>query len=492
MTRRRDKKGRDAKRGSPKPAKPTAETVVEQEIDQDTDQASAEASEQASDQNTDQASDQDSAEASDQASDQDTDQASAEASDQDTDQASDQDSAEASDQDTDQAPDQASDQDTDQASDQDTDQASDQDSDQHPDQPFDPDTDQGEERVVSVDAIEAILGGDHTASSVGLRSPLGDDDDEIEITPRDRPGIEKAPPLPTGEAHLKGILESLLFVTDKPLPPNRLAKIARASTKEVTRLLDVLTDEYRGRGIELVEVAGGYQFRSSAENAPFVRELVARKPVRLTRAQIETLSILAYRQPITRPEVDEVRGVDSGSALKVLLEKGLIRIIGRKEEPGRPLLYGTTPHFLEFFGLPSLSELPTLREYTELSDDSRELFQRRTGEAIDQIGDLGVDSRHYSDEEVEAEEAEHARRIHGGDDASGESEPPDEGPAEPDAQGELQLDGTDSDVPPASDASEEEVERVVGDDEDDDEDEDDEDDDEDDEDDEDEDEDDEE
>jgi segregation and condensation protein B len=224
-------------------------------------------------------------------------------------------------------------------------------------------------------------------SSVGLIA--GGDDDEVEIAPRERPGLEKAPPLPTGEAHLKGILESLLFVTDKPLPPNRLAKIARASTKEVQRLLDVLTEQYRGRGIELVEVAGGYQFRSSAENAPFVRELVARKPVRLTRAQIETLSILAYRQPITRPEVDEVRGVDSGSALKVLLEKGLVRIIGRKEEPGRPLLYGTTAHFLEFFGLPSLAELPTLREYSELSDESRALFQRRTGEAIDQIGELG-------------------------------------------------------------------------------------------------------
>ncbi len=239
----------------------------------------------------------------------------------------------------------------------------------------------------------------------------GDDDEELEMAPRGRPGIEKAPPIPTGEAHLQGILESLLFVTDKPLPANRLAKIARASTKEVQRLLDVLTEEYRGRGLELVEVAGGYQFRSSAENAPFVRELVARKPVRLTRAQIETLSILAYRQPITRPEVDEVRGVDSGSALKVLLDKGLVRIIGRKEEPGRPLLYGTTPYFLEFFGLPSLSELPTLREYSELSDESRALFQRRTGEAIDQIGELGVEARHYSEDEVEAAEAEAARRA---------------------------------------------------------------------------------
>ncbi|MFN9812595.1 MAG: SMC-Scp complex subunit ScpB, partial [Deltaproteobacteria bacterium] len=206
---------------------------------------------------------------------------------------------------------------------------------------------EGEEALEAQAALEAEaavpVDPDRQVSEVGF--VLGDDD-EIELAPRARPGLEKAPPLPTGEAHLKGILESLLFVTDKPLPPNRLAKIARASTKEVQRLLDVLTEEYRGRGLELVEVAGGYQFRSSAENAPFVRELVARKPVRLTRAQIETLSILAYRQPITRPEIDEVRGVDSGSALKVLLEKTLVRIIGRKEEPGRPLLYGTTAHVL--------------------------------------------------------------------------------------------------------------------------------------------------
>jgi segregation and condensation protein B len=105
--------------------------------------------------------------------------------------------------------------------------------------------------------------------------------------------------------------------------------------------------------------------------------------VRLTRAQLETLAITAYRQPVTRPVLDDIRGVDSGSALKVLLDRGLIKILGRKEEPGRPLLYGTTPYFLEFFGLKGLGDLPTLREFSELSEESRELFERRIGEPFD-------------------------------------------------------------------------------------------------------------
>jgi segregation and condensation protein B len=95
---------------------------------------------------------------------------------------------------------------------------------------------------------------------------------------------------------------------------------------------------------------------------------------------VETLAIVAYRQPITRPEVDEVRGVDSGSALKVLLERGLVRTIGRREEPGRPLLYGTTSHFLEFFGLRNLRDLPMLREYTELSPESEATLTETLGD----------------------------------------------------------------------------------------------------------------
>jgi segregation and condensation protein B len=101
----------------------------------------------------------------------------------------------------------------------------------------------------------------------------------------------------------------------------------------------------------------------------------------MTRAQLETLAIVSYRQPLTRPEIDDIRGVDSGPVLKTLLDRDLIKILGKKDEPGRPLLYGTTQTFLEFFGLKSLKDLPSLREFTELSDDSRRVFAREMAEA---------------------------------------------------------------------------------------------------------------
>ena len=107
-------------------------------------------------------------------------------------------------------------------------------------------------------------------------------------------------------------------------------------------MLAELSESYAGRGIVLSEVAGGWMFRTNAGYAPFVRELTTQRPVRLTRAQVETLAIVAYRQPVTRPEVDDIRGVDCGATLKLLLERDLARILGKRDEPGRPLLYGTT------------------------------------------------------------------------------------------------------------------------------------------------------
>src|SRR5690606_12181650 len=148
----------------------------------------------------------------------------------------------------------------------------------------------------------------------------------------------------------------------------------------VRELLAELVAEFDGRGFRLDEIAGGYVFRTSPAFAPFVREISEQKPVRMSRAQIETLAIVAYRQPITRPEVDEVRGVDSGAALKSLLGRDVVRILGKKDGPGRPMLYGTTPQFLEFFSLKALGDLPTLREFTELSDDSRRAYERELGE----------------------------------------------------------------------------------------------------------------
>jgi segregation and condensation protein B len=183
--------------------------------------------------------------------------------------------------------------------------------------------------------------------------------------------------------HLKGLLEALVFASDKPIKAGELAKSATAPTKQVKELLEELKTEYAPRGIQLDEVAGGWIFRTNAAYAPFVRDLTKQKPVKLTRAQIETLAILAYRQPITRPEVDEIRGVDCGPVLKLLLERDLVRVLGKKDEPGRPWLYGTTSQFLEFFGLKSLRDLPTLREFTDLNEESRRTVEKELGEALE-------------------------------------------------------------------------------------------------------------
>jgi segregation and condensation protein B len=139
-------------------------------------------------------------------------------------------------------------------------------------------------------------------------------------------------------------------------------------TKKVTEALEALRERRADTGIQLSSLAGGWQLRTHPENAPWVSKLVAGRPQRLTRAMLETLAIIAYRQPITRPEIDDVRGVDCGPVLKTLLDRGFIRILGKKEDVGRPMLYGTTPEFLRTFSLRDLSELPTLREFHELTE----------------------------------------------------------------------------------------------------------------------------
>ncbi|MBN1652643.1 MAG: SMC-Scp complex subunit ScpB [Deltaproteobacteria bacterium] len=195
-------------------------------------------------------------------------------------------------------------------------------------------------------------------------------------------------PEKTARLKLKSVIESLIFVSDKPISVAHLRKTARARTAEVTSILDELIQDYRGRGIELAEVAGGYVFRSAPQCASFVRNYIAQRPVRLTQAQLETLSIVAYRQPVTRPEIEEVRGVDTGSAIKVLLDRGLLKMLGRKDEPGRPLLYGTTLYFLEFFGMKSLKDLPTLKEFSDLTEENRELYRKKTGENVEEAKNL--------------------------------------------------------------------------------------------------------
>jgi len=177
--------------------------------------------------------------------------------------------------------------------------------------------------------------------------------------------------------HLCGLLEAVLFLNAEPISLAKLCQIAQADKAIVIELLGELRSFYQTRGIQLQEVAGGWLFRTSPIYGSFLREMTGEKPVKLTRAQLETLAIVAYRQPVTRPEVDDIRGVDSGPMLKTLLERELLRILGKKEEAGRPILYGTSSQFLSFFGLNSLKDLPTLKEFTELTDESREAVETK-------------------------------------------------------------------------------------------------------------------
>jgi segregation and condensation protein B len=169
------------------------------------------------------------------------------------------------------------------------------------------------------------------------------------------------------------VLEALIFASEAPLTPERAADVLTdTEKKEILSLLEELGREYetRGGGIVLVPVAGGYQFRTKPEMAPWIRKLKASRPAMLSPAALETLAVIAYRQPLVKSEVDRIRGVDASGALKGLLEKKLVRIVGRKDVPGKPIIYGTTKRFLEVFNLQDLSELPTLRELKDLQDDS--------------------------------------------------------------------------------------------------------------------------
>jgi segregation and condensation protein B len=231
---------------------------------------------------------------------------------------------------------------------------------------------------------------------------------------------------------LKSLLETLIFVSEGPVkvgellealeawesaafpeipdtagesgesdrdPEAQLQAAVRRETEKLSRVdvqeaLAQIERDYREtpeRGILLVEVANGWQFRTRPENAAILRGLLQTKPVKLSKPSLETLAIVAYRQPITRAEIDAIRGVDSGGVLKTLLEKNLVRIVGKKDEPGKPMLYGTAQEFLELFQLKSLKDLPALKEFRELEEE----FHRKAGQegvVVENVDDAEEDS----------------------------------------------------------------------------------------------------
>ncbi len=178
------------------------------------------------------------------------------------------------------------------------------------------------------------------------------------------------------EAHLSPAeialrLEALLFVAAEPVSPGQLAAALEITPTEVEQALKVLEEHLQGRGLRLQRHAGRVQLTTAPELASLIeRFLGLEATTRLSRAALETLAIVAYQQPVTRPQVDAIRGVNSDAMLKSLLNKGLIQEVGRAEGPGRPILYATTPAFLQHFGLSSLADLPPLQTAEEEAEAS--------------------------------------------------------------------------------------------------------------------------
>ena len=197
------------------------------------------------------------------------------------------------------------------------------------------------------------------------------------------------------EKTLKLIIEAILFAADKPLGLRDLHAILLEETpSEIKRAVEELKSDYEvlGRSFTLKEVAQGYQFRTQSDYALFILRMIKSSPNRLSRAAMETLAIIAYKQPILRQEIERLRGVDVGGILRTLMEKGLIRIVGRKNIPGKPLIYGTTKKFLEVFDLKDLDSLPKLKEIKALGSDENETGSSLEPEASPETGEEGDES----------------------------------------------------------------------------------------------------
>jgi segregation and condensation protein B len=189
--------------------------------------------------------------------------------------------------------------------------------------------------------------------------------------------------------NIKAVIEALIFASDTPLALEKICIILSGVEKsEIKEALEKLVLEYNERqgGIYLQEVAGGFQFRTRPELSPWVKKLKSTKPHSLSPQAMETLAIVAYKQPIVKSEIESIRGVDVGAPLKGLLDKKLIRIVGRKDVPGKPIIYGTTRKFLEVFNLKDLMDLPNLRELKELNQQQdlveQEIAEEETIEDI--------------------------------------------------------------------------------------------------------------
>ncbi|MFH1858354.1 MAG: SMC-Scp complex subunit ScpB [Candidatus Omnitrophota bacterium] len=207
-------------------------------------------------------------------------------------------------------------------------------------------------------------------------------------------------------AHLKQIIEALLFVSESPLPPEEMvALLEDYDPSEVRNAVASLKEDYANsqRSLVIQEVAGGYQMTTSPLYAPWLRKFLKKAHgERLSGPSLETLAIIAYKQPVTRQEIEFIRGVNVEGVLKALLEKGLLRVLGRKEIIGRPLLYGTSREFLEYFGLNSLEELPPIEQFVQQGEAIEASLPQAAGaqettETVEEQTSLPIKDSHEDD-----------------------------------------------------------------------------------------------
>ena len=242
------------------------------------------------------------------------------------------------------------------------------------------------ESVESIDGAACDLSAGEVVSE-GSEDPAATEA-SAEAESNESPSAEAAPAngavQAIAERELRGIVESLLFVSPEPLSVQRLVAIMGDVTKaDVAQALRGLGEELEqeGRGVRLVEIAGGFRLVTKQEYATWIKRLDKTKSAaKLSRSALESLAIIAYKQPIVRSEIEEIRGVETSGVVRTLLERKLVRIVGRKEVPGRPIMYGTTKFFLEHFGLNDLTQLPPLREFTELGESDQSLLPMETME----------------------------------------------------------------------------------------------------------------
>jgi len=191
---------------------------------------------------------------------------------------------------------------------------------------------------------------------------------------------------------VRAIIEAILLTADAPVSPGKLQSLLKEiDGRDIRRAVDELNEQYRihGHAMSVVEVAGGFQVATRSDYGPWVRKFHDRGHVRLSQAALETLAIVAFKQPITRVEIDSIRGVDSGGVMRTLLEVNMIRIVGRSEGVGRPMLFGTTRDFMTHFGLKSLADLPKPKELEELLAEGERQARAAGGDTTAPAGEAG-------------------------------------------------------------------------------------------------------